>query len=73
MITDAALALHALRRAGLVALIDARGEANKIVAEARAAIQKDLDKATAKADAEISAKTAESAARSCRKRALGWR
>jgi len=45
------------------ALIDARAEANKIVAEARAEIQKDLDKATAKADAEIAAKAAESAKR----------
>lgn len=42
------------------ALVDARGEAQRIVAEARADIQKDLDKAIAKADAEISAKTAES-------------
>ncbi len=45
------------------ALIDAREEAGKIVAEARAAIQKDLDKATARADAEIAAKSAESAKR----------
>ena len=45
------------------ALTDARGEAARIVAEARAEIQKDLDAATAKADAEISAKAAESARR----------
>ena len=45
------------------ALVDARAEANKIIAEARDAIQKDLDKATAKADAEIAAKSAESAKR----------
>jgi F-type H+-transporting ATPase subunit b len=42
------------------ALIDARAEANKIVAEARADIQKDLDIATEKADAEIAARAAES-------------
>jgi F-type H+-transporting ATPase subunit b len=42
------------------ALANARVEAAKIVAEARADIQKDLDVATAKADAEISAKAAES-------------
>ncbi|MCB2117297.1 MAG: F0F1 ATP synthase subunit B' [Rhodobacteraceae bacterium] len=45
------------------ALVDARAEANKIVAAARADIQKDLDKATAKADAEIAAKAAESTKR----------
>lgn len=45
------------------ALIDARTEANKIVAAAKADIQKGLDKATAKADAEIAAKAAESAQR----------
>lgn len=45
------------------ALIDARGEAARIVAAARADIQKDLDAATAKADAEIAARTAESTAR----------
>ena len=45
------------------ALLDAREEANTIVAEARSEIQKDLDKATAKADAEIAAKSAESAKR----------
>jgi F-type H+-transporting ATPase subunit b len=38
----------------------ARTEAAKIVAAAKADIQKDLDAATAKADAEISAKAAES-------------
>lgn len=41
------------------ALADARVEANKIVADTRAEIQADLDKATAKADAEIAAKAAE--------------
>lgn len=43
------------------ALADARSEANRIVAEARGEIQKDLDVAIAKADAEIAAKSAESA------------
>jgi F-type H+-transporting ATPase subunit b len=43
------------------ALADARSEANRIVAEARVEIQKDLDVAIAKADAEIAAKSAESA------------
>jgi F-type H+-transporting ATPase subunit b len=42
------------------ALTRARTEAAKIVAEAKADIQKDLDKATAKADTQIAAKTAES-------------
>ena len=42
------------------ALVKARAEAGKIVAEAKAEIQKDLNLAIAKADAEISAKTAES-------------
>jgi F-type H+-transporting ATPase subunit b len=42
------------------ALADAHAEASKIVAEAKAVIQKDLDAATAKADAEITAKAAES-------------
>lgn len=42
------------------ALADARSQASDIVAETRAEIQKDLDAATAKADAEISAKAAES-------------
>lgn len=42
------------------ALVRARSEAAKIVAEAKADIQKDLDKAIAKADAEIAAKAVES-------------
>lgn len=42
------------------ALTDARAQAQTIVGEARAEIQKDLDVALAKADAEIAAKTAES-------------
>jgi F-type H+-transporting ATPase subunit b len=42
------------------ALTSARTEAAKIVAQAKAEIQKDLDAATAKADAEIAAKAAES-------------
>lgn len=42
------------------ALATARVEAAKIVAEAKAEIQKDLDKATALADAGIAAKVAES-------------
>ncbi|MFK7746442.1 MAG: F0F1 ATP synthase subunit B' [Roseobacter sp.] len=42
------------------ALIDARSEAQRIVAEAKAEIQSDLDAAIAKADAEIAAKSAES-------------
>ena len=42
------------------ALIDARAEAHRIVAEAKAEIQSDLDAAIAKADAEIAAKSAES-------------
>ena len=42
------------------ALISARAEAAKIVAAAKADIQKDLDKALAKGNAEISAKAAES-------------
>lgn len=42
------------------ALANARTEAAKIVAQAKAEIQKDLDAATAKADAEIAAKAAES-------------
>jgi len=44
------------------ALVDARAEAQSIVAHARAEIQKDLDVAMLKADAEIAAKTEESAA-----------
>jgi F-type H+-transporting ATPase subunit b len=43
------------------ALIDARAEAQNIVAEAKAEIQADLDVAISKADAEIAAKSAESA------------
>lgn len=42
------------------ALLDARAEAHRIVADAKAEIQVDLDKSIAKADAEIAAKTAES-------------
>lgn len=42
------------------ALVDARAEAQKIVAEARDDIQKDLDVAIQAADAEIAAKAAES-------------
>lgn len=42
------------------ALADARTEANKIVAAQKAEIQKELDVAIAKADAEIAARTAES-------------
>lgn len=45
------------------ALEKARVDAARIVAGAKAAIQADLDKATAKADAEIGARTAESEAR----------
>lgn len=41
------------------ALAEARGEAQRIAADARAAIQADLDEAIAKADADISAKSAE--------------
>lgn len=44
------------------ALVDARAEAQSIVAHARAEIQKDLDVAMLKADAEIAVKTEESAA-----------
>lgn len=42
------------------ALVDARAEAHRIVAEAKAEIQGDLDAAIAKADAEIAAKSTES-------------
>ena len=42
------------------ALADARAKANDIVNEAKSEIQKDLDKAIAKADLEISAKAVES-------------
>lgn len=42
------------------ALVDARAEANRIVAEAKAAIQGELEVEIKKADAQIAAKTAES-------------
>ncbi|WP_299876367.1 F0F1 ATP synthase subunit B' [uncultured Sulfitobacter sp.] len=42
------------------ALVDARAEAQRIVAETKAEIQADLDTAIAKADGEIAAKAAES-------------
>ena len=42
------------------ALVDARAEAHRIVAEAKADIQSDLDVAIAKADEEIAAKAADS-------------
>ncbi|KIN65304.1 ATP synthase subunit b [Sulfitobacter noctilucae] len=42
------------------ALLDARAEAQRIVADAKAEIKGDLDVAIAKADAEIAAKSAES-------------
>lgn len=42
------------------ALVDARAEAQRIVAETKAEIQADLDTAIEKADAEIAAKSAES-------------
>jgi len=45
------------------ALAHARADAAKIVAEARSGIQKDLDAALAKADAQIAAKSAESEVR----------
>lgn len=57
------LKAEAAEKAYNQALVDARTEANKIVAEARAEIQKDLDRATAKADAEIAAKASESVKR----------
>jgi len=44
------------------ALLDARAEAQKIVVEAKAEIQAELDVELQKADAQIAAKTAESAA-----------
>lgn len=43
-----------------IALAEARTEAGKIVAEAKAAMQSELDKAIAHADAEIAVKAAES-------------
>jgi F-type H+-transporting ATPase subunit b len=42
------------------ALVDARAEAQRIIADAKADMQADLDAATLKADAEIAAKSAES-------------
>ena len=45
------------------ALLDARSQAQEIVGKAKAEIQKDLDAAIAKADAEIAARTAESEGR----------
>ncbi|WP_376874709.1 F0F1 ATP synthase subunit B' [Albirhodobacter sp. R86504] len=45
------------------ALTDARSQAQEIVGKAKAEIQKDLDLAIAKADAEIAARTAESESR----------
>lgn len=42
------------------ALIDARAEAQQIIAEAKADMQADLDKAIAEADTQIAAKSAES-------------
>jgi len=45
------------------ALIDARAEAAKIVAAAKAEIKADLDAATARADTEIAARSAESSRR----------
>lgn len=42
------------------ALVDARAESNRIVAEAKASVQADLDVAIAKADAEIAARSVES-------------
>ena len=53
----------AAERAYVEALERARADANRIVAEAKADIQKDLDAALAKADAEISAKAAQSEVR----------
>ena len=44
------------------ALVDARAEAQRIIAEAKAEMQADLDVAIAKADEQIAAKTAESEA-----------
>ena len=42
------------------ALVDARAEAQRIIAEAKAEMQTDLEKAIEKADAQIAAKSAES-------------
>ncbi len=60
---DLKLKAEAAEKAYNQALLDARAEANKIVAQARVEIQGDLDKALAKADAEIAARTVESEAR----------
>lgn len=60
---DMKLQAVAAERAYADALVQARADANKIVAEAKAEIQKDLDVAMARADSEISAKAAESEAR----------
>ena len=59
------LKLRALEaeKAYQAALVSARTEAGKIVAAAKAEIQADLNAAIGKADAEIAAKTAESATR----------
>ncbi|WP_380056712.1 F0F1 ATP synthase subunit B' [Falsihalocynthiibacter sp. SS001] len=51
---------HEAEQAYLKALADARVEAARIVAEAKAEIQNDLDIAIAKADAEIAVQSAES-------------
>jgi len=53
----------AAEKAYNAALEKARADAGRIVAEAKAEIQADLDKATAQADVEIAAKVAESEAR----------
>ncbi|WP_149141358.1 F0F1 ATP synthase subunit B' [Gemmobacter caeruleus] len=53
----------AAEKAYNAALEKARADAGRIVAEAKAEIQADLDKATAQADVEIAAKGAESEAR----------
>ncbi|MEM9851611.1 MAG: F0F1 ATP synthase subunit B', partial [Pseudomonadota bacterium] len=51
---------HEAEEAYKKALAQARAEANAIIAETRADIQKDLNAAMAKADAEIAEKSAES-------------
>ena len=63
MKTSVKLKAEAAEKAYNQALLDARAEANKIVAQARVEIQGDLDKALAKADAEIAARTVESESR----------
>ena len=60
---DLKLKAVAAERAYNDALVQARADANKIVAEAKAEIQKELDIELAKADAQIAAKTAESEGR----------